>query len=69
MSDLPSGVTISAWPQRPLGGQRVGVDAGVKLEHEGYGLTVIVNNGRSQHTNKLIALDMMLSGLTNPRVR
>lgn len=69
MSEIPDGVKVSVWHPRPPGGQQVGVDSGIKLEHEGYGLTVIVDNGRSQFKNRQIGLDMMLAGLTNPHLR
>jgi peptide chain release factor 1 len=72
MSDHPipdSALTISRWPVTPTGGQHVGISSGIRVEHLPSGLVAIVNNGRSQHQNKVIALDMILGGLTSPRFK
>jgi len=51
------------------GGQHVGVEYGVLVTHEPSGISAYVNAGRSQHINREIALDMIMSALTHPRYR
>lgn len=51
------------------GGQYCGTHGGVRAIHEPTGITAIVNIGRSQHINKMIAEDMILSALTHPKFR
>ena len=51
------------------GGQHVGTDYGVLVTHEPTGVSAYVNVGRSQHGNREIAIDMILSALTHPRFR
>lgn len=60
---------IEPWPQRG-GGQQVGPGPqGVKVIHEPTGITVIVDVGRSQHRNRMIALDALAGALTSPHLR
>lgn len=61
---------IEAWPPRQIGGQHVGdVSSGVRVIHLPSGIEVIVNNGRSQHINRMIALNMIEAAITHPRWR
>ncbi len=70
MSDVPADhLRVSIWPPRRQGGQQVGTDHGVEIEHIPTGILARVNIGASQHTNKTIAMDMILSALTHPRFR
>lgn len=55
--------------QHPYGGQHVGTDRGVKVTHIPSGLIAMVDNDRSQHRNRSIALDMILGGLTSKHYR
>lgn len=50
------------------GGQHVGVPNGVRVTHTS-GIAAYVDNGRSQHVNKEIAMDMILAAITHPRFR
>ena len=60
---------IEPWPQRG-GGQQVGPGPqGVKVTHEPTGITVTVDVGRSQHRNRMIALDALAGALTSPHLR
>jgi protein subunit release factor A len=66
--DLPPDAKItSVIPD--MGGQHVLVRPGVKIECPTAGLTVIIDNGQSQHINREIAADMILAGLTHPKFR
>lgn len=68
--ELPPEVQISTYPERQKGGQQVGwTSSGVKMVHEGYGVTVIVETERSQFKNREIAADAMLAALTHPMMR
>lgn len=70
MSDIPAeDLRISPWPPRQQGGQHVGISIGVEIEHLPTSTVARVNAGRSQHTNKEIAMDMILAALTHPRFR
>lgn len=51
------------------GGQHVGGHSGVRVTHGPTGVMAYVNIGRSQHINKMIAEDMILSALTHPKFR
>ena len=51
------------------GGQHVGGHSGVRATHVVSGITAYVNIGRSQHINKMIAEDMILTALTHPKFR
>lgn len=53
----------------PPGGQYVGVSTGVIVTHLPSGITVTVNTDRSQHRNKLIAIDAIGGALTSPHYR
>lgn len=67
----PEDLTIEAWPprQRP-GGQHVGTGpSGVKVTHTPTGIVACVCIGRSQTTNREIAIDMIVSALTHQRFR
>lgn len=60
---------IEPWPQRS-GGQQVGPGPqGVKVTHEPTGITVTVDVDRSQHRNRMIALDALAGALTSPHLR
>lgn len=54
---------------RVMGGQHVGTDNGVKVTHKPSGIVAIVNSGRSQHTNRTIAVDMIMAALTHPKFK
>jgi protein subunit release factor A len=58
---------IESWPPRYVGGQHVGVSMGLQITHLPTGIVARVCLHRSQHTNKQIAMDMILSALTHPR--
>lgn len=62
----PEHLKVSTYPERPKGGQHVGIDYGVKIEHIPTGIIAIVNTGRSQHKNRAIAMDMILAAITHP---
>lgn len=65
--DIPiDELKFESWPPRAMGGQHVGVESGIRVEHIPTGLMVIVNVGRSQHRNRQIAMDMLMGGLTSP---
>lgn len=69
MVTLPaSDLLVEAAVLRPKGGQHVGIDSSVKVTHLPTGLVAIVASERSQHKNKEIAVDMIIGGLTNPRL-
>jgi peptide chain release factor 2 len=60
---------IEVWPPRK-GGQQVGsMPNGVKITHLRSRLVAICENQRSQHRNREIAMDMIVSALTNPAYR
>jgi protein subunit release factor A len=61
-------ITFETWPPRS-GGQQAGVTSGVKATHVPSGIEAVVNIGRSQHRNKQIAEDMILSAITHPQYR
>jgi peptide chain release factor 1 len=65
----PGDIQIEIWPPRQQGGQIVGSSSGIKLTHIPTGIMVIVNTERSQHINKIIAMDGLLSILTHPKFR
>lgn len=71
MSDLipPDELRVTSYPERPKGGQHVGMDYGVKVEHLPTGLIAIVNVGRSQHKHREMAVHMIESALTHPKWR
>lgn len=70
MSDIPQeDLRISAYPPADRGGQHVGVSTGVEVEHIPTGTVARCLAAHSQHTNKLIAMDMILAALTHPRFK
>lgn len=60
---------ITAYPDRGKGGQHVGTASGVMIEHLPTGIAAVVYCERPQHSNKSIAIDMIMAALTNPRMR
>jgi protein subunit release factor A len=69
VTDIPAeDLKIEAWPPRGQGGQQVGSPNGVKVTHLPTGTVAIVDCGRSQHTNRIIAMDMILAALTHPKM-
>lgn len=58
---------MSPYPKRQQGGQQVGTESGVEIEHIPTGTVARCRTARSQHTNRLIAMDMILAALTHPR--
>lgn len=62
-------VTISVWPERRThGGQYVGTTCcGVKIVHNPTGTEAISVMARSQHVNKMIAMEMIHAALTHPK--
>lgn len=68
----PEDMKFEAWPdggRNRVGGQMVGTHGGVRATHEPTGIVAIVNIGRSQHINKMIAEDMILAAITHPKFR
>jgi protein subunit release factor A len=68
----PDDLKLEAYPIEgidPRGGQHVGGHSGIRATHMPTGITAFVNIGRSQHVNKEIAVDMLLSAITHPRFR
>jgi protein subunit release factor A len=66
----PEDLEIAAHNPRPPGGQHVGAGpVGVRVTHLPTGITAIVDWERSQHRNKLIAIDMIEAALTSPHFR
>lgn len=64
----PEGIVYETWPPRNVGGQHVGMAVGVKATHPFTGITATVSVARSQHRNKRIAADMILTALTHPEI-
>lgn len=63
---------IEVWPipgVHQRGGQHVGICPGVRVTHIPSGIAAYVENDRSQHINKMIAVDMILAAITHPRFR
>lgn len=62
---------VERWPPRQSpGGQHVGTGpSGIKITHIPSGIEAFVEIGRSQHDNRLIAMDMILAAITHPRFR
>lgn len=59
---------VALWPPRPLGGQQVGSGpTGVEIEHLPTGTMARACAHRSQHINRMIAMDMILAAITHPR--
>lgn len=67
-TEIAKDCACEQWPPREKGGQHVGTGPhGVKLTHRPTGLVVCCDIGRSQHYNREIAIDMILSALTHPK--
>lgn len=62
---------IEIWPPRQnKGGQHVGSGpSGVKITHLPSGIEAFVDIGKSQHINRIIALEMIETAITNPHFR
>lgn len=62
---------VEIWPPRESrGGQHVGTGPyGVRVTHLPSGIQAFVENGRSQHVNKEIALNMIEAAVTHPQYR
>ena len=60
-------LVAETWPPSRYGGQHVGAVSGVRVTHVETGTQAFVNIARSQHTNKQIAVDMILTALTHPK--
>ncbi|OJY66427.1 peptide chain release factor-like protein [Rhizobium sp. 60-20] len=73
MIDIPTNdLKIEVWPISGIherGGQHVGTYPGVRITHLPSGINAYVDIGRSQHINKLIAMDMILAAITHPKFR
>jgi len=67
----PADIKVEHWPPRQsLGGQHVGTGpSGIKITHTPSGIEAFVDIGRSQFTNREIALDMIAAAITHPRFR
>ena len=67
----PADLKTEAWPPREdRGGQHVGTGpGGVKVTHVPSGIEACVSIGRSQHTNREIAINMIEAAVTHPRFR
>lgn len=63
----PDDLRISPWPPGTVGGQHVGVPVGIQIEHRPTGTIARVCTNRSQHINKMIAMDMILTAITHPK--
>lgn len=71
MMEIPTeDLKIENAKDEPRGGQHVGWTApGIKITHIPTDTVAICQIGRSQHINRMIAMDMLLSALTHPRFR
>ena len=70
MDELATQCIVEVWPARPTSGQHCGIASnGIKVTHEPTGLTATCDLARSQHGNKVIALDMIMTALTHPKTR
>jgi len=64
----PADLKIEAYPPRPRGGQQVGfTPVGVKATHLPTGTEAVSMLARSQHANREVALDMILTALIHPK--
>jgi protein subunit release factor A len=70
MSEIPhEELKLELWPPRQKGGQHVGGGPnGVKVTHLPTGIEATVDCARSQHINKLLAMEMVLAAITHPRM-
>jgi peptide chain release factor 2 len=63
-------LTVEVWPPRQTGGQQVGSGpSGIRVTHNPSGIQAFCDIGRSQHINKMIAVEMIETALTHPRYR
>jgi protein subunit release factor A len=70
MSAYTGTLTIEIWPPRSIGGQQVGTGpSGIRVTHQPSGVQAFVDIGKSQHINKMIAVEMIETALTHPRYR
>lgn len=71
MSDIPANeLKIEAWPPRQMGGQHVtDMRCAIKVTHLPSGTEAIVSIGRSQHANRMIAVEMIEAAITHPKFR
>lgn len=66
----PDELKIETYPPRKKGGQVVGPGPqGVRIEHLPTGTIAICQYMRSQHLNKIVAIDMILTALTHPKMK
>lgn len=70
MTDLipPEDLKIEG-ERHPPGGQHCGVLPGVTITHVPTGISVYCSAERSQHRNRMIAMDALLGALTSPHLR
>jgi len=73
VTEIPSDeIKIEVWPISGVhqrGGQHVGTNPGVRVTHLPSGVQAYVEIGRSQHINKMVAMDMILAAITHPKFR
>ena len=73
MSDIPADqIKIETWPIPGIhqrGGQHVGSYPGIRITHLPSGIAAYVESNRSQHINKMIAMDMIMAAITHPKFR
>lgn len=61
---------VEAWPPQERGGQHVtDMRCAIKIIHLPSGTEAVVSIGRSQHRNRTIAMDMILSAITHPQFK
>ena len=62
---------VEHWPPRQSpGGQHVGTGpSGIKVTHIPSGIEAFVDIGRSQHVNRMIAIEMIEAAVTHPQYR
>ncbi len=63
---------IEVWPIPGIhsrGGQHAGINTSVRVTHLPTGIAAFVGTDRSQHINKMIAMDMIMAAITHPKFR
>ena len=67
----PKYLKIESWPPGfSRGGQHVGTGpSGIKLTYIPGDIEACVNTTRSQHTNRLLAMEMIEAAITHPKYR
>lgn len=66
----PEDLIVETWPPRQQGGQHVGAGPqGIRIIHTPSGMEAVCVSDRSQHRNRLVAMDMLLGGLTSPHYK